>query len=127
MARRGAPALQLRSFSGTSRWAFDSEPIPHQRKNPHCLDTHEKRSHPHAETKSHLVQTSKSPELSSGENVRYLREEEYSNVSGDRPYQLRAAHKEGQDLRYGGLENYKQEIKEIEQGMKEAAKDLNLR
>jgi hypothetical protein len=70
---------------------------------------------------------SSSPELSSGENITYLREEEYSNVSGERPYQLRAAHREGQDLRYGGLEQYKQEIKEIEQGMKEVSKDLNLR
>jgi len=63
--------------------------------------------------------------------VKYLMEEEHTIVSGEHPYELRAGHKEGKDLEYGGLEKYKSDVKkevqELEKEIKVTEKKLNLR
>ena len=95
-------------ISSTRSLRFDSDPIPFEQKKSHCLDTHGKRSNPHPESPARLEHSKSSPELSAGENVRYLQEDgSHSVVSGEHPYQRRNAHKGGRDLRYGGIERYK--------------------
>lgn len=47
-------------------------------------------------------------------------------VSGEHPYMRIGGHKDGRDLRYGGLERYKKEVREIESDARGVEKELRL-
>jgi hypothetical protein len=107
--------MRRRWFTVARTLYLDGHPIPYQPRKSHCLDTHGKRSHPFLSVSPRLPHShNKSPELLAGENVKYLEQEEthHSLVSSEHPYQRRSGHKEGKDLRYGGLERYKREVKD---------------